>query len=300
MKADADVRTTPLPAALLKAADYLELTKPRIAAMVLVTTLTGLYMGHTGTLEFSLVFHTLLGTGLVGMGASAINQVIERGLDAEMLRTRNRPLPAGRLTVNEAVTFSAAISILGTAYLFLTTNALATLVAAATLGLYAFVYTPLKRITTLNTIVGAVPGAMPPLIGWAAGSGSLPIPAWTLFLILFIWQIPHFMAIAWLYRADYARGGFKMLPVVDADGSRTAQQIVGQGIGLVGASLLPSLYGLTGRIYFFAALALGLAFCGFGIVAALKRTSPAARWLLLASVIYLPLLFAVMMLDKIR
>lgn len=281
-----------------KVLDYLELTKPRIAGMVLVTALAGYYMGAERPLDLLRVFHMLLGTACVAAGANGMNQVIERRHDALMARTGDRPLPAGRLSVAEAATFSAVFAAAGIIYLGFLTTPLAAILAAATFLLYVLVYTPMKRTTPLNTAIGAAPGALPPLIGWAAARGDVTIPALSIFAILYLWQIPHFLAIAWIYREDYERGGFKMLPVVDPSGSSTARQIVTQGLALICVSLLPTLFHLTGYLYFFSALALGIAFWGFGLLAASRRSIPNARRLVLASVIYLPILLIVMMLDK--
>ncbi len=299
MKAEAGVKTAEIAHARSKAADYLELTKPRISGMVLVTTLAGYYLAATGPMDPLRLTHTLIGTGLVGSGASAMNQVLERGHDALMRRTQNRPLPAGRLSFSESLIFSLALSIGGVAWLGMAINPLCAIVAALTLILYVGVYTPSKRMTFFNTMIGAIPGALPPLIGWSASADALTPAAWTLFAILFFWQLPHFWAIAWLHREDYAAAGFKMLSVEDPSGTKIALRIVGHSIALAAVSLTPTLWGLTGKFYFFVAFGLGLAFLAVGALAALKRTKFHARLLLVASVIYLPLLLAGMALFKV-
>lgn len=283
---------------LIKLVDIIELTKPRIASLVMVTTLAGSYMASTGRMDLAVALHALVGTGLVAGGANALNEIIERRYDALMLRTAHRPLPAERLSVAEALGFALLISLGGVAYLAATTNLLAASLAAISLVLYVGVYTPLKRVTPFNTAVGAVPGALPPLIGWAAATGELTHAAWVLFAIIYLWQLPHFFAIAWIYREDYARGGFKMLPVVDPSGDSTVRQILTQGLALLVVSLLPTLLDMTGRTYFFCALALGIVFWALGWAVARRRTISSARRLVLASIIYLPLLLTAMMLDR--
>lgn len=299
MKARAEVNSMTGISAISKVADFIELTKPRIAGMVLVVAFAGFYMASPGALDWLGALHALVGTAFIGCGSSAFNQVYEHDFDALMERTRNRPLPAGRLNRTEAIVFSLIISIFGVVYLVAMTTLLAGGIALATLVLYVFIYTPLKRVTTFNTAVGAVPGALPPLIGWAAATGSLTPAAWAMFAILYLWQIPHFLAIAWMYRDDYARGGFKMLPVVDPSGESNFRQMLSQGAALIPFSLLPTILGLTGVAYFFTALVLGLAFMAFGFRASRTRTRVDSRRLVLASVVYLPVLLAVMMLDKV-
>lgn len=299
MKARADVNSMTGISAMSKIADFIELTKPRIAGMVLVVAFAGYYMASPGALDWLGVLHTLIGTAFIGCGSSAFNQVIEQDFDALMDRTRNRPLPAGRLNRTEAIVFSLIISIFGVVYLVAMTTLLAGGIALATLVLYVFIYTPLKRVTTFNTAVGAIPGALPPLIGWAAATGTLTPAAWALFAILYLWQIPHFLAIAWMYRDDYARGGYKMLPVVDPSGESNFRQMLSQGAALIPFSLLPTVLGLTGVAYFFTALVLGVAFMAFGFRASRTRTRVDSRRLVLASVVYLPVLLVVMMLDKV-
>ena len=287
---------------------YLELTKPRITFMVLVTTAVGFVLGQgiladvgpaAGALPLALFFHTLIGTGLVASSASALNQVLERRLDARMRRTADRPLPSGRLDVVPALIFALATGALGLAWLAVAVNPLTAVLGAATLLSYVLVYTPMKRVSSLSTVVGAAPGAMPPVMGWAACTGELGPGAWALFGILFFWQLPHFLAIAWMYRADYERGGMPMLPVLDPGGSRTGRQAVLYAAALVPVSLLPTPLGLTGIVYFVGALALSLFFLHTSWVFQRERTNAAARRLLLVSVTYLPAILAVMLLDRV-
>lgn len=277
--------------------DYVELTKPRITALVVATTLVGFYLGSAESFNFILLFHTLLGTALVASGASTLNMVLEFEADSRMKRTEGRPIPSGRLTPFQSMTFGAAISIAGILYLLIFVNPLTSLLAAITEGLYLFAYTPLKRMTSLCTIVGAVPGAIPPMMGWTAAQNNLSFPAWWLFAILFLWQLPHFLAIAWLYREDYARGGFPMLPVLDPEGVKTSCQIILETIALVIVSLVPVFLGFFGKGYFWGALILGLLFLGMGIRLAMNKSNLSARHLLLTSVIYLPLLMGLMVIS---
>jgi len=280
-------------------ADYAELTKPRVTALILMSTLVGFYLGSPAELNIRLLLHTLLGTALVAAGTAALNQFWEREPDGKMLRTKDRPLPAGRMEPWKALSFGVLLSAAGIIYLGTVVHGLTSLLAALTLGTYLFLYTPLKKRTVLCTLVGAFPGAIPPLIGYVAASGGdFTLQAGILYLILFLWQFPHFLAIAWLYREDYARAGIVMLPVVEPDGRATGRQIVAYCAVLLPASLLPSLLGATGWIYFCGAFALGAAFLGSGIRAARARTKVQARRLLQSSVIYLPLLYALMMVDK--
>jgi protoheme IX farnesyltransferase len=282
----------------VRVADLLELTKPRITLMVLITTLVGFYMGWPGRLSLVSVmtlFHTILGTALVAGGASALNQYSERALDARMLRTRNRPLPDGRLLPNEALLFSSIISAAGVAYLMLFVNLLTGALGLATLAAYIFVYTPLKTRTKLCTLIGAFPGAVPPVMGWAAARGELDAVAASLFAILFLWQMPHFFAIAWIFTEDYARGGF----TVHSSSVRTGRQIIFYCCALVPISLLPTVLGITGMTYVLGALLLGFIYLGYGFAVALFRSNTHAQRLLLVSVLYLPALLALMMLDKV-
>jgi protoheme IX farnesyltransferase len=282
-----------------RAADYYELTKPRMNFLVVLTTLVGFYMaaGERGV-EWALLLNTILGTALTAAGAAALNQYLERDVDRLMPRTRNRPLPAGRVAPLEALAYGAALSVAGVAYLTLAVNAVTALLGFVTLASYLFVYTPLKRVTSLNTVVGAVPGAIPPMMGVTAVYGSVTPEAVALFAVLFFWQMPHFLAIAILYRRDYAAGGFKMLPVVDDDLATTSRMIVLYGAALIPVTLAPLFLGMAGPVYFTAAALLGLAFLSFGVSCAASKTRADARKLFFASIIYLPLLLAVMMLDR--
>jgi protoheme IX farnesyltransferase len=281
------------------ARDFLELTKPRITLLVTLTAAVGYFMGsRTGLAGEGLLF-LLLGTVLVAGGANVLNQVLERDADARMVRTRERPLPAGRVTPNTALAFGTILGLGGILLLALTLNLTAAVLAGLTLASYVFVYTPLKRVTSLNTLVGAVPGALPPLGGWAAAAGYVPREAWLLFLIVFLWQVPHFLAIAWILRDDYLRGGFRMLTVSDTDGVLTGRHITLGALALLPVSLAPTLLGLTGDTYFFGALILGISFAGLSLYMARRPTVRRAKRLFLGSVLYLPALLAVMMVDKL-
>jgi protoheme IX farnesyltransferase len=270
--------------------DYVELTKPRITAMVVLTALVGFVMASPGATSSARLLAALVGTALVASGASALNMVLERDTDARMHRTRTRPLPAGRLRVVDAVWFGIALTALGLAELLWLSGGLAALVATTTWATYLFVYTPLKRRTSLSTLVGAVPGALPPLIGWAAARQALDPGAWVLFTILFLWQVPHFLAIAWIYRDDYARGGLPMLPVLDPEGRLTSRQALAHSLALLVVSLAPATAGMAGGAYLAGAALLGLGLVAFALRLAVRRTAAAARGLFLASVAYLPAL----------
>ena len=280
------------------ASDLVALTKPRVVVMVLATTLVGYDVGLTGSADYVRMIHLLIGTLLAAGGTLALNQYRERDVDARMNRTRARPLPAGRLQPLEALLFGVALTLLGMAYLAALVGALVVLVTAATAILYLFAYTPLKQRTALCTLVGAVPGALPPVTGWAAARGDITLGAWVLFGVLFLWQLPHTLSIARLYRDDYARAGVRVLPVIDPDGASTERQIVLACVGLVTVSLLPTVIGWTGPIYLAGALALGLAFAAVGIVQALSPSARAARRVLLASLLYLPLLLGLLAFDR--
>ena len=288
----------PLAAVSAGVADYLELTKPRVTSLILMSTLVGFYMGFSSPFPFLLLLHTLIGTALVASGTAALNQFWEREADSKMLRTRNRPLPAGRMRPWQALWFGILLSLVGVFYLAWLTNFLTSLLAALTLISYLFLYTPLKTRTPLCTMVGAFPGAIPPLIGWVAVRGEITLEAGILYLMLFLWQFPHFLSIAWLYRDDYARGGIVMLPVVEPLGDSTGRQILLYSIALLPLSLVPSLLGLTGLIYFCGAFVLGLWFLRAGIMAARAKTNIQARRLLRVTVMYLPLVYALMMIDR--
>jgi len=281
-------------------ADFLEITKPRITSLVVVTTWAGFHLGRQGAVDALLLLHTLLGTALVCGGTSALNQVWERDRDALMNRTRTRPLPAGRMAPVEGLVFGLMLSLIGLFQLGWFVNPLAAAVAASTELLYLCIYTPLKTRTWLCTMVGAVPGALPPVIGWAAARGSLDGGAWALFAILFVWQLPHFYAIAWMYRDDYARGGFPMLGVIDPHGRRTSLEIASWTAALLPASLLPAFLGLAGRTYMAGALALGVAFAVLAATMALRVSVPHARRVFLGSIVYLPVLLALLVLDKVK
>lgn len=278
--------------------DFYELTKPRMNFLVVVTTMVGYYMAAHGPADWLRVVYTLIGTALTAAGSSVFNQYIERALDLRMNRTANRPLPGGRVKPIEALLYGIVLSLLGVAILTLFVNTLTAALGALTLLLYVFVYTPAKRRTSLCTIIGAVPGAIPPVMGFTAVQGVLTPQAMALFAILFFWQMPHFLAIAILYRDDYARGGFQMLPVVDKRLDMTGRQIILYSLSLVTVSLMPAILGMAGVVYFVAALLLGIAFTGFGVVCARSKTRADARQLFLASIVYLPALLAAMMIDK--
>lgn len=292
-------RSVALATPVSRIADYAELAKPRITLMVVLTTAAGYYLGAEGGFDLLVLLNALLGTAVIASAASALNQVLERDSDARMLRTRHRPLPAGRMEVGAAVGFGLVLTVVGTLYLAVAVNALTAGIGAATLALYVLVYTPLKRRTSLCTIVGAVPGALPPVMGWSAATNTLNAEAWVLFAILFFWQLPHFLAIAWNYREDYARGGQPMLSVEDPHGGGTARQIVLYCTALLPVSLAPSLLHLTGSLYFYGAFVLGLAYLAAGLHAAHERSHASAGLLLRVSVIYLPALLGLMTFDKV-
>ena len=282
-----------------KFVDFYELTKPRMNFLVVLTTLVGFYMaGEARGLDWRRLAVTVIGTALTAAGASVLNQFSERRLDALMPRTRNRPLPAGRVAPIEALGYGIALGVAGVAILATRINTLTALLGAITLLTYVLLYTPLKRFTTLNTVIGAVPGAIPPVMGFTAVHGALSPAAMVVFAILFVWQMPHFLAIAILYRRDYAMAGFKMLPVVDEDLSVTGRQIVLYSTALIPVSLMPVYVNLAGQAYYAIALMLGLAFLSFGVSCAASKTRVDARKLFFASIIYLPALLGVMMLDK--
>jgi heme o synthase len=278
---------------------YVVLTKPDVTFLVVITTVAGFYLASPGHLDWALLMHTLFGTTLVGAGTAAMNQYVERDMDAVMRRTAARPLPTGLLQPREVLIFGILTIVIGAVWLALAVNVLSSLLALATTVLYLGLYTPLKTRTTLATAVGAFPGAIPPLIGWAAARGSLSAGAWILFGILFLWQFPHFMAIAWMYREDYARAGIKMLPVVDPTGDATFAQIVGTAAILVPMSLLPAVIGMAGIHYFFGALVLGMILLQVSLWANRHRTNVRAKWLMHATVAHIPILLAWMIFDKV-
>jgi len=279
---------------------YADLIKARLTLLVLLTTLVGFYMGFQGPMDYLLMFHALFGTALVASGASALNQLLEREYDAKMKRTADRPLPSGRMQPVTVMLFGGICSLAGTIYLALLVNPLTSVLGAVSLVSYLFIYTPLKRITWLNTAVGAVPGALPPLMGWAAARGELTGGGWGLFAILAFWQIPHFFAIAWIYKEEYAKAGFQMLPAVDPDGSRTAQQSVSHTLGLLPVSLCPFLFHLAGPVYLVGAILLGSAYLWYAIQFAKRLDIPSAKKLFFTSIIYLPLLLIVLVADKVK
>jgi protoheme IX farnesyltransferase len=288
-----------IPTTRSRASDYVALAKPRLNVLVVVSALAGYAMAGGDNGRLALVLATLAGTGLVAGGASAFNQLIERRTDGLMKRTRLRPLPDGRLGPPEAAIVAAALSLAGLLILAVGANPLAAAVALTTLLTYAVVYTPLKLRTSFATVVGAIPGALPPVIGWAAARGALSEGAWVLFGIVFLWQLPHFLAIAWIYRDDYAKAGFPMLPVIEPDGRSTGRQAALYAAALLPLSLAPTLLGMTGQVYFAGALVLTLAFAGLAVRFAATRSIPDARLLFFASIIYLPLLWILMIGDRI-
>jgi protoheme IX farnesyltransferase len=287
--------------------DYIELTKPRITWLILMSTGIGYFFGlpraatwwefftHINLLS---LLHTIFGTALIASGTAALNQWYERVADRKMHRTADRPLPSGRLSAGRALAFGTVLSTAGFLELWLGVNLLSALIGAFTLVSYLFLYTPMKQRTWWSTTVGAIPGAMPPMIGYAAAAGGITRESWVLFAILFLWQFPHFYSIAWMYREDYARAGILMLPVVEPDGRSTARQIVLYGLALIPVSLVPGLLGMSGRIYLVGALLLGLWFLYSGVRVALERSLVRARNVLITSVIYLPLIYGLMLLDR--
>jgi protoheme IX farnesyltransferase len=284
---------------LRRAADFFELAKPRVVLMVLITTFVGFYLGSEPVPEYLVLLQTLIGTALAAGGTLALNQYMERDSDAVMQRTQRRPLPDGRLQPREAVWFGIAITILGLGYLALVVNLLSACVTAFITISYLLFYTPLKQRSSLCMLVGAVPGALPPVIGWVATRDSLDVGAWVLFAIMFLWQVPHTLAIARLYREDYAKAGIMFLPVIEPEGSSSNRQIISHSAALLAVSLLPTLLGIAGGIYFAVAFVLGIGFIASGIALALNSTLANARRLLFASLIYLPVLLLVMAVDRI-
>lgn len=281
-----------------RAADFVELIKPRLVVMILITTAAGFYLGAQ-TVDWLRCLHTLIGAGLTAAGVLGLNQYLERDVDAQMKRTQERPLPGGRMNPLEALLVGAVLTGGGMLYLTFIVNVLSGFVISLIVVSYLFLYTPLKRKTSLCTLIGAVPGALPPVVGWVAARGSLTGEAWVLFTILFLWQLPHSLAIAYIYREDYAKAGFRLLPVIHPDGASTCRQIVINCVALLGIGLLPALYNIAGSLYFFTALLAGAGFLAVGIYLARARSVKAARYLLYASLLYLPLVFITMALDKI-
>jgi heme o synthase len=287
--------------------DYIELTKPRITWLILMSTGVGYFFGlpraanawaFLKSIPLVSLLHTIIGTALMASGTAALNQWYEREADRKMRRTAARPLPSGKISAARAFAFGAALSLAGFAELWLGLNFLAGFVGAFTLASYLFVYTPMKQRTWWSTTVGAIPGAMPPVIGYAAAAGTLPRESWVLFAILFLWQFPHFYSIAWMYKEDYARAGIRMLPVVEPDCRSTARQILLYGIALIPVSLIPGILGMSGRIYLIGALLLGLWFLYSGVRVAAERSLSRARGVLVTSVLYLPLIYGLMLIDR--
>jgi protoheme IX farnesyltransferase len=281
-----------------KLAAFIELTKPRITFLIVLTSAAGFCLGSKGSFDYLALFNALFGVALLSSGIATLNQYMERGLDGRMRRTLTRPLPTGKLGPAQALAFGLALTLIAEVYLAVFVNLLTAAFGVTVIVGYLLCYTPLKTRSSLSTIVGAFPGAMPPLMGWTAATGHAGLEAWALFAILFTWQFPHFLAIAWMYREDYARAGILMLPVVEPEGRLTAQQIVIWSLLLVPVSLFPTVLGTTGAVYFYGAFLLGLLFLGTSIHAALSNTRQGARRLLLASVLYLPVLFGLMVFNK--
>jgi len=277
---------------------FLELTKPRITFLIVLTSAAGFALGSSASIDYALLSQAMFGIALLSSGIATLNQYMERDLDLLMRRTANRPLPSGKLTPWEALAFGITLTVLAEIYLSVFVNPLTGLLGLTVIAGYLFAYTPLKTRTSLSTMVGAFPGAVPPLIGWAAARGEIGLEAWVLFAILFLWQFPHFLAIAWMYREDYARAGILMLPVVEPDGRVTGQQIVVYTVMLLPVSLLPTVLGISGKIYLYGAIVLGLLFLYSSVRAAFSKSRQEARRLLLASVIYLPLLFILMVINR--
>jgi protoheme IX farnesyltransferase len=277
---------------------FSELVKARLTLLVLITTAVGFYLGSASGLNVPLMIHSLAGTGLLAAGAAALNQLLEREYDSRMRRTRDRPLPSGRMQPETVLLFGGACGVSGLIYLALAVNLLTCVIGALTLITYLFIYTPLKRMTWMNTLVGAVPGGLPPLMGWTAARGDLAVEGWVLFAILAFWQIPHFMAIAWLYRDEYSKAGFVMLPALDPEGGRTGSQAISHAAALLAVSVLPFVLGMAGWVYLTFSVLLGTAFLGCAVVFRRRLTLISARWLFLASILYLPLNLMILVLDK--
>ena len=282
-----------------RVADFIELVKPRLVVMILITTAAGFYLGAQQTVDWLRCLHTLIGAGLTAAGVLGLNQYLERDVDALMKRTQERPLPGARMNPMTALLVGAVLTGSGMLYLTFIINILSGFVISLIVVSYLFLYTPAKRKTSLCTLIGAVPGALPPVVGWVAARGALTGEAWVLFTILFLWQIPHSLAIAYIYREDYANAGFRLLPVIHPDGTSTRRQIVVNCVALLGIGLLPTLYNIAGSVYFFTALLAGVGFLAVSIYLARTRSVKAARYLLYASLLYLPVVFITMALDKI-
>lgn len=281
-----------------RVADYVMLAKVRMNLLVGFSTFVGAFLASRESLDMFLVAHAMFGTVLASISASALNQYLERDVDAKMHRTRERPLPTGRMHPNEALAVGVILGPVGVIYLAAFTNGLTALLAALTVGSYVFAYTPLKRRSSLSTLMGAVPGALPAMGGWTAVRGTIGLEAWVLFAIVFFWQLPHFMAIAWRYREDYARGGLPVLPVIDKTGFSTGQQVIFHTMALLPCTLLPTLVGMTGRVYFLGACALGAGFLVVAVAFVRGNRDVWARPLFRTSIVYLAILFGLMMFDK--
>ena len=286
------------PATRERLAAFVELTKPRITFLIVLTSAAGFCLGSKGAFDYLALFNALFGIALLSSGIATLNQYMERGLDARMRRTLSRPLPAGKLGAGAALAFGLGLTVAAEVYLAAFVNLLTAAFGVSVVVGYLLLYTPLKTRSSLSTVAGAFPGAMPPLMGWTAATGQAGVEAWALFAILFAWQFPHFLAIAWMYKEDYARAGILMLPVVEPECRITARQIVIWSLLLVPVSLFPTILGTTGSVYFYGALVLGILFLGTSIHAALVHTRQGARRLLLASVLYLPVLFGLMVINK--
>jgi protoheme IX farnesyltransferase len=278
-------------------ADFVELTKPNIVVFILATVTAGYYLGSDRPMVVATLIHTLVGSSLVAAGSNALNQLLEREVDARMRRTRERPLPSGRVHTSESAVFAWVLGVVGVVYLLVLTNVIVALLAAATLGSYVFVYTPLKRLTSLSTLVGAVPGALPIVGGWAAATGGLALEAWVLFAILFLWQLPHFLALAWLYREDYARAGLRMLSVTGG-AEATFRQALLYAVALLPVSLTLTVLGTTGLAYFVGATLLSIVLIAATAAVVVDHAAKKARRLFLVTIVYLPAMLALMMVDK--
>ena len=292
------MKRTPSKADTLFAA-YFELTKPSITFLILVSTALGYFLGADGQVNYGIFFITLFGSGLVSSGAAALNHYAENDLDKLMNRTKSRPIPAGLISPRNALFFGIGLTLIGSLILMIWVNQLTAILALSTAVLYLFVYTPLKRVTWLNTSIGAIPGAIPPLGGWVAATGSLDPEAWILFAIMFLWQHPHFYAIAFMCKEDYKRANFKMLPVLESDGKRTNRQIIWHSLLLIPVSIMPSYIGLLGMTYFWGALILGVGYFLSGFPLVKNYSLENAKLLLKMSVVYLPALFIMIIIDKL-
>ncbi len=301
MSTRVETKSAIVPAIRQRIQDYSDLLKPGITTLVMVTAMAGFYLGSSGSLDITLMIHTVIGTtGLVAGGGGALNHFLERDADSKMKRTRNRPIPSGRMSPAEVVFFGALVSLGGMVYLFLTVNTITTLLAVISWISYVVIYTPMKQVSPFATLIGAIPGALPPVGGWTAATGSISFEAWILFAILFLWQLPHFLAIAWICRKDYADGGFPMLTVLPESEKFTGHQMMLYSAGLLVVSVIPSAAGLTGLYYLIGAFVAGLVFLGINVLMAKSTTNKNAKVSLWASVVYLPVLLVLMMADKIR